>query len=170
METGGCKDPLNAEGDGGRSLGPYQISERYFNDAVKQNPSLLDGGRSYANVIGPGSDAYSRDVMQGYMDQYATESRLGHMPTDEDIARIHNGGPNGYKNPNTNKYWVKVNSNLDFRKRQAADREPYIGCAECDDAINESIFTPCSHQSMDVAKKTIIFLAFAVVFFYLYMY
>ena len=42
------------------------------------------------------------------MKRYATKSRLGHEPTDEDIARIHNGGPNGYKNPATVKYWEKV--------------------------------------------------------------
>ena len=50
--------------------------------------------------------------MQAYMKRYATEARLGHAPTDEDLARIHNGGPNGYKNPATLDYWRKVQQHL----------------------------------------------------------
>ena len=42
------------------------------------------------------------------MKRYATEHRLGRKVTQEDIARIHNGGPNGYKKESTEKYWSKV--------------------------------------------------------------
>lgn len=53
------------------------------------------------------------------MQRYATVKRLGRVPTVEDIARIHNGGPNGYKKTattpaqklklkNLDKYWAKV--------------------------------------------------------------
>ena len=166
METGGCKDPLNAIGDNGRSRGAYQIGQNYYNDAVQQNPSLLDGGRSYQNVFGSGSDAYSREVIQSYMDRYATENRLGHTPTDEDIARIHNGGPNGFRRESTEQYWNRVDSNLGQNKRQAT--EPYIGCADCDDAVDESVPTPCNGGSMDNAKTYAftILLAFAVAFMY----
>jgi hypothetical protein len=31
------------------------------------------------------------------MQKYATKALLGHEPTVEDVARIHNGGPNGWK-------------------------------------------------------------------------
>ena len=31
------------------------------------------------------------------MQKYATKARLGHEPTVEDVARIHNGGPDGWK-------------------------------------------------------------------------
>ena len=112
METGGVADPLNAVGDNGRSRGPYQIMEGYYNDAVQKDPSLRDGGKSYDNVSGPGSMEYSRRVIQAYMDRYATGARLGHPATDEDIARIHNGGPNGYKRDSTLGYWEKVKSHL----------------------------------------------------------
>lgn len=108
METGGERDPLNAVGDGGTSFGPYQISRAYYNDAVEYNPHLQDGGRGFQNVMGWGSYAYSEMVIQAYMDRYATERRLGHPATDEDIARIHNGGPNGYRKPSTVKYWRKI--------------------------------------------------------------
>ena len=42
------------------------------------------------------------------MARYATEERLGRPVTLEDIARIHNGGPNGYKKQSTIPYWKKV--------------------------------------------------------------
>ena len=35
-------------------------------------------------------------MIPSYMDRYTIETRLGHPATDEDMARIHNGGPNGY--------------------------------------------------------------------------
>ena len=101
--------------------------------------------------------------MQSYMDRYATEDRLGHTPTDEDIARIHNGGPDGYRRESTEQYWERVESNLG-QKRQAT--EPYIGCADCDDAIDPSVPTPCNGGSMDNAKTFTILLAFAVAFMY----
>ena len=54
----------------------------------------------------------SERAVQGYMERYATLSRIGHTPTCEDFARIHNGGPNGFKNPNTLEYWEKVKACL----------------------------------------------------------
>ena len=101
----------NAVGDNGRSIGALQIQRCYYNDAVERNSSLQSGkyaGYKYENCSGPGSFEYSREVAQGYMNRYATERRLGHPPTYEDMARIHNGGPNGYKMEATVKYWEKV--------------------------------------------------------------
>ena len=105
----------NAVGDNGRSIGPLQIQRGYYNDAVERNPSLQSGkyaGYMYENCKGPGSFEYSRAVAESYMNRYATEGRLGHSPTFEDMARIHNGGPNGYKMEATVKYWDKVNKIL----------------------------------------------------------
>lgn len=102
----------NAVGDNGRSIGPLQIQRSYYNDAVERNPSLQSGkyaGYTYENCKGTGSFEYSRAVAESYMNRYATERRLGHQPTFEDMARIHNGGPNGYKMEATVKYWEKVN-------------------------------------------------------------
>ena len=55
-----------------------------------------------------GSEAYSEEVIGSYMGRYATPERLGREPTDEDIARIHNGGPNGYRRDSTLPYWDEV--------------------------------------------------------------
>ena len=51
---------------------------------------------------------YADRIVRAYMKRYATERRLGRKVTQEDIARIHNGGPNGYKKESTEKYWSKV--------------------------------------------------------------
>ena len=55
---------------------------------------------------------YSEKIMLAYWNRYCTEKRLGRKPTDEDRARIHNGGPNGYKKSSTVKYWQSVKSNI----------------------------------------------------------
>ena len=101
----------NAVGDNGKSIGPLQIQRAYYDDAVEKDPSLQSGkyaGYKYENCMGRGSFEYSRAVAEAYMDRYATESRLGQPPTYEDMARIHNGGPDGYKKNATISYWKKV--------------------------------------------------------------
>ena len=119
METGGEQDPENAVGDGGDSIGPYQIQYGYWLDATEEDPSLKANGRTWQNTKGAGSQQYSEKVMQAYMNRYATKRRLnGRKPTDEDIARIHNGGPNGYSKPTTVAYWNKVKKNLIAKKNE----------------------------------------------------
>ena len=49
---------------------------------------------------------------QAYMNRYATTDRLGCPATDEDIARIHNGGPSGHKHSSTEGYWSRVRALL----------------------------------------------------------
>ena len=91
VETSGREGPIL--GDGGRALGPLQIHRAYHKD------SGVAG--EYARCA---SLYYSRLVVRGYMDRYATKRRLGRAPTPQDIARIHNGGPNGHKKRATLKY------------------------------------------------------------------
>ena len=115
VETGGDYDPEIAVGDNGASIGPLQIQRVYYNDAVQYDPSLQSGrynGYTYDNCMGPGSFEYSKKVGDAYMARYATAKQLGHTPTDEDFARIHNGGPNGWKRSATLGYWQKVQAVL----------------------------------------------------------
>ena len=112
VESGGDSCAIGDKQFSNKALGPYQIRKPYYDDAVQFNPSLRSGGRSFQNVWGVGSEQYSKDVIRSYMKRYATAKRLGHRPTNEDIARIHNGGPNGYKNPKTDNYWKKVRQAL----------------------------------------------------------
>jgi len=99
VETNGRLGPVR--GDGGKALGPLQIHRVCWLDA---------------NVPGKYEDcadlSYSKRVFAAYMERYATERRLGRPVTDEDRARIWNGGPNGYKKKATVKYWIKVKEHL----------------------------------------------------------
>lgn len=106
VESGGND---NAVGDGGKAIGPYQIWRSYWKDAIEFDPSI---GGSYENCY---ERKYAERVVQAYMARYANERRLGHEPTFEDIARIHNGGPNGYRKRATIPYWNKVQQELEGR-------------------------------------------------------
>jgi len=98
VESG--QDP-SAVGDNFEALGMLQMHPGYVRDAA-----------NYANENWRHIDALdevtSIKIFRAYMDRYATEERLGRPVTWEDIARIHNGGPNGYKKKSTIKYWNKV--------------------------------------------------------------
>ncbi len=95
----------NAIGDNGKAYGCLQIWSVYVEDANQF------AGTSYTHL-----DAFDREksiaMFTAYMSRYATEKRIGHTPTAEDIARIHNGGPNGYRKVATDAYWAKVKAEL----------------------------------------------------------
>lgn len=93
-----------AVGDAGRSLGCLQISEAVLMDVAAKVPH---------------ADPFNRldaiRVCNAYLTKYATAARLGREPTLEDMARIWNGGPSGWKKPETRAYWLKVKRELDRR-------------------------------------------------------
>lgn len=91
----------SAVGDGGNAIGVYQIWESYWKDATE----FSNLGGKYRDCFVP---EYADRVVRCYMKRYATPRRLGREATMQDIARIHNGGPNGYKKQATLKYWEKV--------------------------------------------------------------
>lgn len=102
VESGGDN---HAIGDNGNAYGCLQIWPAYVQDANEY------AGTSYTHI-----DAFGRQksisMFTAYMSRYATEDRLGRTPTAEDIARIHNGGPNGYRKVATDDYWAKVKAEL----------------------------------------------------------
>jgi hypothetical protein len=105
IESGG--DP-NAVGDNGRSLGILQIQA-----AVVQDVNAWYGTHyRHADAFEP---AYAREICRVYLLRWATEKRLGRQPTFEDMARIWNGGPNGWKKKSTVKYWEKVQVKLEAK-------------------------------------------------------
>jgi len=89
-------------------IGWYQILPDFWTDALEYDPSI---GGEYEDVAK--DKEYAEKVILAYWDRYATIKRLGRVPTDEDRARIHNGGPNGYKKEATIAYWSKVRKELD---------------------------------------------------------
>ena len=65
METGRSKNPKTVEGGrNGDKYGPYQIHEQYWRDACEEDPTLLEGGKTWKNCLGEGSYEYSERVMQ----------------------------------------------------------------------------------------------------------
>jgi len=99
VETGGHSSPANAKGDGGRSLGPYQISKAYWKDS---------GVRGRYQMVR--NKAYAERVMRAYWKRYCPRglSRLDFQT----LARVHNGGPKGARNSRTVPYWRRVRSKL----------------------------------------------------------
>lgn len=106
VESGG--DPA-AIGDGGRAVGVLQIHACV----------IADVNRVYKMDLSWPEDAQDPVIAQlicrNYLSIYAKEERLGREPTMEDMARIWNGGPNGYKKPATLPYWQKVQTALERR-------------------------------------------------------
>jgi len=104
-----CKVESNCDpskvGDDGDSIGAYQIQYAYWLDATE----FSGIGGEYEDVL---NDEYAQQIILAYWNRYATMKRLGRIPTDEDKARIHNGGPNGYKKTSTVKYWNKIQNEL----------------------------------------------------------
>lgn len=56
--------------------------------------------------------AKSKEICRIYLGRYATASRIGRAVTDQDRARIWNGGPNGWNKQATVGYWNKVKQHL----------------------------------------------------------
>jgi hypothetical protein len=93
-----------AVGDHGRAIGRYQIHRAYYADAIKGTRIRWDYKR-----CGYDGD-YSEMVVYDYLVKYAKryERITGKPATLEVLARIHNGGPDGWKNPKTKPYARKV--------------------------------------------------------------
>ena len=97
VESSQCEGDCPA-GDNGKAIGPLQIHFGCWADVRR-------GAERYEDCEGLD---YSIEVFRRYMKRYATVKRLGHVASQEDMARIWNGGPNGYKKKSTVKYWWKV--------------------------------------------------------------
>lgn len=97
----------NAVGD--RSLkyhayGCLQIRQPYITDVNR----VFGTKYTTDHCMGLTGRTVSIDIFEKYMSIYATPKRLGREVTAQDIARIHNGGPNGWKSGYTVGYWLKV--------------------------------------------------------------
>jgi len=91
-------DP-NAIGDGGRAIGPYQIHRAYWSDATR----LLGVSWPYSDARDPLRAAMA---VRAYTEYYARHYKR--PLTAETIARIHNGGPTGWRKRSTLPYWSRV--------------------------------------------------------------
>lgn len=91
-------------GDGGKAVGRFQIWPCYVNDVNRilgYNAFTLNDRRDPVNAL---------QMVKIYTEYYGKryERITGKKVTDEIIARLHNGGPNGFRKSCTLKYWHKI--------------------------------------------------------------
>jgi hypothetical protein len=93
-----------------KAYGAYQIRQPVcddFNDAH---------GTNYQAEDMLGNWKLSEKICRWYLTTYGSKKSLGHDPTLEDLARIWNGGPKGWKKNSTKGYWRKVAKQLKKRR------------------------------------------------------
>jgi len=94
-------------GDGGASRGPYQIGMAYWTDGCQTAGVRWD----YLSLVW--SRPHCETVIKAYWRRYGAA-------TDQQRARMHNGGPDGHLEAGTLEYWRKVSAAL----RAARDQGP----------------------------------------------
>lgn len=87
-------------GDNGRAIGPLQVHA----GAVADVNRAFGTTYRHADMM---DRATATAVLDRYLWIYAQPRRLGRAVTDEDRARIWNGGPNGWKRKATLAYAAK---------------------------------------------------------------
>lgn len=80
-------------------LGPLQITKAYWVSAGVKG-----------NFIQCTNLTYSKLVVTAYMEKYAKKALQ--LRDWETIARIHNGGPKGYRKKATLAYWYKIREKM----------------------------------------------------------
>ena len=101
----------------------YQIGTAYLNDVnrIVAEKYKVDGMAVHPAYFYPNeveSRSASELMMKVYWEHYGylyfIETR--NLPTAEVLARIHSGGPKGWRKPSTLKYWHKVKAVMDAAK------------------------------------------------------
>eukprot|EP00899_Mesostigma_viride_P002318 jgi/Mesvir1/12087/Mv00363-RA.1 len=91
-------NPNTPDGDGGTSIGPFQISDAYHCDAWN-----IACERSYTKCR---DKQYAENTVVSYLLKYNREAiEKGDY---ESLAKTHNGGPHGPSYAKTQDYWRKV--------------------------------------------------------------
>ena len=98
---------IGAKGDGGKSIGPYQISKACWTDATEYDKTI--GGKYEDCLTDP---EYSKKIVRAYVCRWLRKD--GSM---EDAARLWNAGPKwASKKPLTDGYAKRFQRNLDKQK------------------------------------------------------
>lgn len=109
VESGGNLNPPNGRAG---EVGPLQTRLCVIQDLNRWGyVYTLDDARDLDKA---------KQICRIYLAHYATRERLGHEPTVEDMARIWNGGPDGWKKRATRPYWQKVR--WEFLRIQEVER------------------------------------------------
>lgn len=96
---------VNAVGAAGE-LGPLQIKRILVNDVNRLQKGIVFKHSDAKGVIA------SIFMLRVYLGHYAATGRLGRPATLQDLAMIWHYGPDGFKTPDRDHYWPKVQSAL----------------------------------------------------------
>ncbi len=102
VESGGRDDAVGDSHLKDKAYGALQIRQPCVDDVNRRY------GTSYRAEDCLNNRQLSIWICQRYIALYATEKSIGRTPTDQDRARIWNGGPQGWKSKRTLGYWAKV--------------------------------------------------------------
>lgn len=98
------------------AIGDKHLKDKAYGCLQIRKPCITDvnklWGTNYKAEDMLGNRELSVKTFHAYMSLYATEKALGRAVTDEDRARIWNGGPSGWKNKSTLGYWEKAKKHL----------------------------------------------------------
>lgn len=98
------------------AVGDKNLQDKAYGCLQIRQPCVDDVNRAYGTNYRAEDCCNDRvlsiKIYELYIRLYATKTRLGREPTDEDRARIWNGGPNGWKKSSTKKYWIKVKKKI----------------------------------------------------------
>ncbi len=116
------KGDANVVGDGGKAIGSFQIHKIYVDDVNRiickhrmrlstfRYADRYDKDKSRIMVI-----IYLEEYAGGYTgEDFYTGVVLGDWQPEK-MARVHNGGPDGWKKDCTTPYWEKVKARLDAK-------------------------------------------------------
>lgn len=101
--------------DGRTSDNVYQLQRVYLDDVGRIF------GCHFADEVATDRHA-SEQVMLAYLEYYGERyaRQTGRQPTAEVLARIHNGGPNGWRKDSTLEYWRKVKAAMERTERRVS--------------------------------------------------
>ncbi|OHA26124.1 MAG: hypothetical protein A3C06_03855 [Candidatus Taylorbacteria bacterium RIFCSPHIGHO2_02_FULL_46_13] len=98
------------------AIGDRHMTDRAYGPLQIRKPCVDNVNRRFGTRVRVedliGNRSQSVWICQKYLEMYATRSRLGREPSEEDLARVWNGGPQGYKKLSTLPYWSKVKKAL----------------------------------------------------------
>ncbi|XP_065920074.1 uncharacterized protein [Dysidea avara] len=82
----------------GNRIGPYQISEQYYDGAAECRPSLQNEGMRWGFVWGKDSRIYSEEVIKSYICREAMRRSHNNQLSISGLARLHKGGFQNLRN------------------------------------------------------------------------
>lgn len=106
-----------------RAIGDRHMKDKAYGSLQIRKPCVDDVNQRLGTKHRPedmlGNRSLSVLVCRTYLERYATKKALGREPSFEDMARIWNGGPSGWRKQSTLGYWSKVQKVLQKQNQLA---------------------------------------------------